>query len=253
MLMVTEAIVLHAFDYLETSRILRLATRSRGVVSVIARGARRSTRRFGSAMDLFARGTARIAHRDGRDLHALEAFDVTAGHAALAADLDRFMGAAMLAELTLRTASESEHGESFEVLSRALDELVEAHGEGARVAALGSAWALVSTLGVAPTTDRCARCHAAVSSDGAVPFSTAVGGVLCDLCAPGVRATRLLPSSAREHLRAWLEGAGAGSSVPGDALRAHVRLLLEFLQRHLTDEAELRAYAAWAERFPRDA
>ncbi len=253
MLMVTEAIVLHAFDYLETSRILRLATRSRGVVSVIARGARRSTRRFGSAMDLFARGTARIAHREGRDLHALEAFDVTAGHAALAGDLDRFMGAAMLAELTLRTASESEPGESFDVLSRALDALVTSGGEGARAAALGSAWAFVATLGVAPAIDRCARCHVAVPPGTAVPFSTAAGGVLCERCAPGVRATRLLPASARHQLRDWLDGRESEHHPEADELRAHVRLLREFLQGHLTEEAELRAYAAWAERFPRSA
>jgi DNA repair protein RecO (recombination protein O) len=36
----TDAIVLHAFDYRETSRIVRLATRDVGMVSVIARGAR---------------------------------------------------------------------------------------------------------------------------------------------------------------------------------------------------------------------
>ena len=38
-LVVTEAIVLHAFDYLESSRILRLVTRDAGVRSVLARGA----------------------------------------------------------------------------------------------------------------------------------------------------------------------------------------------------------------------
>ena len=39
-LVVTDAIVLHAFDYLESSRILKLATREAGVRSVLARGAR---------------------------------------------------------------------------------------------------------------------------------------------------------------------------------------------------------------------
>jgi len=44
-LLVTDAIVLHSFDYLESSRILRLLTREAGVRSVLARGARRSQRR----------------------------------------------------------------------------------------------------------------------------------------------------------------------------------------------------------------
>ena len=42
----TDAIVLHVFDYSETSRILRLATRDAGLQSVLARGARRSKSRW---------------------------------------------------------------------------------------------------------------------------------------------------------------------------------------------------------------
>ena len=52
----TDAIVLHAFDYSETSRILRLATRDAGVQSVLARGARRYRSKVGTAVDLFAQG-----------------------------------------------------------------------------------------------------------------------------------------------------------------------------------------------------
>ena len=81
---VTEAIVLHAFDYLETSRILRLLTREAGVQSVLARGARRSRKRFGSAMDLFAQGIAEIHVRPNRDLQTLGALDITRARAALA-------------------------------------------------------------------------------------------------------------------------------------------------------------------------
>ena len=67
----TEAIVLHAFNYSESSRILRLATREAGVQSVLARGARASQRRFGSAVDLFAEGEVQYEVRTGRDLHTL--------------------------------------------------------------------------------------------------------------------------------------------------------------------------------------
>ncbi|MEO7366765.1 MAG: DNA repair protein RecO, partial [Gemmatimonadaceae bacterium] len=73
----TEAIVLHAFDYLETSRIIRLMTREAGVQSVLARGARSSRKRFGSAVDLFAQGLVEIHVRPNRDLQLLASFDVT--------------------------------------------------------------------------------------------------------------------------------------------------------------------------------
>src|SRR5215211_7744366 len=101
-LLATEAIVLHSFDYLESSRILRIVTREAGVRSVLAKGARRSSRRFGSALDLFAQGSAQLYVKPGRDLDMLNAFDISLSRAELAADLGRFTGASAIAELTLR-------------------------------------------------------------------------------------------------------------------------------------------------------
>src|ERR687883_1333581 len=94
-LLTTDAIVLHAFDYSETSRILRLATREAGVQSVLARGARRAKSRFGSALDLFAQGAAQLYLKEGRDLQTLSGFDVTRARPALADDLGRFAGASV--------------------------------------------------------------------------------------------------------------------------------------------------------------
>ncbi len=245
--LVTDAIVLHAFDYLDTSRILRLATRDSGVVSVIARGARRSVKRFGSAMDLFAGGSAEIAHRPGRDLHHLLRFDVTNAHGALAADLDRFMAASMLSELALHGLRESDHGSVFEALEDAFARLAQSQGRAARVEGVGVAWRLLAALGFSPSLDHCAHCQAAVDADDDVFFSHLVGGVLCAACAGHGRGGRRLPVAARDQIRHWL--AGIHVDVTDDAmLRAHVRLLREFIERHL-HEGELRAFRAWAARF----
>src|SRR4051812_4007627 len=99
---VTDAIVLHSFDYLESSRILRVVTREAGVRSVLARGARQSRKRFGAALDLYAQGVAELHTKPGRDLDTLHAFDVQRARHELAAHLSRFTGASMIAELTLR-------------------------------------------------------------------------------------------------------------------------------------------------------
>src|SRR5258708_34644087 len=88
--LVTESIVLHAFDYLETSRILRLLTRDAGAQSVLARGARNSRKRFGSAMYLFAQGIAEIHVRPNRELQTLLALDVTRSRGKIRADVGRF-------------------------------------------------------------------------------------------------------------------------------------------------------------------
>src|SRR3712207_387180 len=125
-LLVTEAVVLHAFDYSETSRILRLATREAGVQSVLARGARRSQRRYGSALDLFAEGVAELHVKPGRDMHTMSAFDVTNGRAALARDLDRFTAASAVAELALRFTQHDPHPELYETIVAALDAIAAA-------------------------------------------------------------------------------------------------------------------------------
>src|SRR6185369_1438860 len=96
-ILATDAIVLHAFDYLESSRILRLVTRDGGVRSVLARGARSSRKRFGAALDLYAQGTADLQTKAGRDLDTLAAFDVVRARHQLAADLARFAGASVIA------------------------------------------------------------------------------------------------------------------------------------------------------------
>jgi DNA repair protein RecO (recombination protein O) len=105
---VTSAIVLHALNFSESSRILRLATREAGVQSVLARGARASQKRFGSAVDLFAEGEVQYTVRSGRDLHTLSRFDVQRSRIALGTSLARFEGASALAEVMLRVAVEDD-------------------------------------------------------------------------------------------------------------------------------------------------
>src|SRR5687768_7487125 len=102
----TDAIVLHMQDYLESSRIVRLATREHGVQSVLARGMRRPRSRFGSSLDLFASGVAQFTLKPGRELSNLSGFDVTRSRMALASDLDHFAGASALVELAMRFRSE---------------------------------------------------------------------------------------------------------------------------------------------------
>ena len=82
-LLATEAIVLHSFDYLESSRILRIVTRDAGVRSVLAKGARRSSRRFGSALALFAQGSAQLYAKPGRDLDTARARGLPVEHVSL--------------------------------------------------------------------------------------------------------------------------------------------------------------------------
>src|SRR4051812_46326143 len=205
-LLATDAVVLHAFDYLESSRILRLVTREGGVRSALAKGARRSSRRFGSAVDLFAQGAAQLYTKPGRDLDTLSAFDVTASRAALAQDLGRFTGASAIAELTLRFGREAADSGLYDAVADAFDALASASHEHALIITLANAWRIVAELGFAPTVDECAECHAQLGDDAVVMFSHASGGALCARCGRLAPAGRVLPAEARTALRGFLVG-----------------------------------------------
>jgi DNA repair protein RecO (recombination protein O) len=243
-LLVTDAVVLHSFDYLESSRILRLATREAGVQSVLAKGARRSKRRFGSAIDLFAEGVAQLYVKPGRDLHTLSSFEISRSRAALAMDLERFAAANALAELALRFVQPEAHVALYDRLTGALDAVTAAGPGEAREAALAGAWALVADMGFAPALDQCASCHAPLAPDEPVMFSHPAGGALCTRCARRLPGSRTVPSSARDALRGWIAGEPSRSIDEGEG-RAHQRLLREFLVEHLGDDRPLRAFEVW--------
>jgi len=243
-LIVTDAIVLHAFDYLESSRILKLATREAGVRSVLARGARRSRRRFGSGLDLYTQGTAELQVKNGRELDTLSTFDVSRSRPKLGSSLARFAGASAIAELSLRFVRDAADPSLFDAIARALDDIAEAPTELAAGVTLAGAWRVLSELGVSPTVDTCADCHAAIAPDAPSMFSHPSGGTLCPRCGRLARSGRTLPAEARFALRAWLAGEAYPLASPLD-VRAHQRLLREFLREHLGEERPLCAFEAW--------
>jgi DNA repair protein RecO (recombination protein O) len=245
-LVTTEAVVLHAFDYMESSRIYRLLTRDRGLQSALAKGARRARAKVGSSVDLFAQGDVQLYVKPGRELHSMSAFDVTRSRTVLVAVPGRFTAAAALAELVLRFMQEDLVGGAaiFDAVVHGLDSIGAADAPAAREAGLAAAWSLVAELGFAPEIERCSSCHAPVDLETPAAFSHPAGGVLCERCARTGSAKRMLPPRAREALVRWVAGQRATIADDSDA-RAHQRLLREFLAEHLTESRELRAFAVW--------
>ncbi len=242
-LIVTDAIVLHQIDYLESSRILRLATREAGVQSVVARGARSSRKRFGSALDLFAEGQAQWQTKPGRDLHTLTSFDVTRVRPALATDLGRFTAANALTECVLRVVHDEAASAVYTGVVAGLDAIAESTPVDTVSVALAALWRLVSDVGFTPVLDRCAECHTPIAPDAEATFSHLAGGTLCVRCGGQIPGSRRLPASPRLAILQWL--AGTALLVTEADGRAHQRLLREFLAQHLTDGRVLRAYVVW--------
>jgi DNA repair protein RecO (recombination protein O) len=203
-LIATPAIVLKVTPFSETSKIVRLLSRDHGLVSVLARGARRAKSRSGAGLDLFAVGTATVRIKVQTDLHTLTGFELTRAHSHIADDVARFGAASALAELALKCAPAEPHPESFAALEDGLDALDRASAGEEDAAALAACWRLVVALGFEPVLDRCAVCGAPVQ--GALAFSAVQGGALCTTHQRGAdHPTRLVPED-RDALHALLEG-----------------------------------------------
>ena len=95
----TPAILLRTINYGESDRVVTLLGRTTGRLSALARGARKSQKRFGGGLGLCSIGDAALRERHGAELLTLESFDVRQSYASLSSDLARMAHAAYAAEL----------------------------------------------------------------------------------------------------------------------------------------------------------
>ncbi len=243
----TPATILSTIPYGETSKIARLATRELGVVSVIAKGARRPRSAFGASLQVMSDGTATIHPARHSDLHTLSAFDVGRVPQALATNIERYAVSSVLSELMLRFAPNERHAATYDFFRHALDVLEGVPEDVVAVVGLRSIWGLVKHFGFAPALGVCARDGMPVGRDqGTVAFSPAHGGVLCAVCARTVETSRLADDDLHD-LEALIEGRGDLPALDGRYLAAHRRLLERYVRYHLGDGAALPALAFWSE------
>jgi DNA repair protein RecO (recombination protein O) len=239
--------VLSTLAYGETSKVARLATRELGVVSVIAKGARRPKSRFGASLQVLTAGQATIHLSRHGDLHTLTSFDLLAVRDPLGSNLDRYAAASVLGELMLRLAPHERGVDLYEFFSHSLAVLEAVADDVVPTVGLRAIWGLVKRLGFAPALDACARDGSPLAGGGPVAFSPAHGGVLCPPCATTVEATRLSERDLAD-LAVLIHGHDDLPALDDRYLAAHRRLLDRYLRYHLAEGAPLPALTFWSER-----
>jgi DNA repair protein RecO (recombination protein O) len=230
----TTAIVLRAVNYGEADRVVTLFGRTTGRVSALARGARKSQRRFAGGLGLGSVGEVSVRERSGAELLTLESFDVTASHPTFGTDVARMAHAAYVAELVSKLCAPRQVEVSvYDWLARFLELL---DGEGAtaerlRVFELG----LLGRLGFGPMVAACAVCGGArAPSPPGYRWDPDRGGVVCGGCGRTGRPMR-------EEVRATLarladvplEEAAAAPVAP-DINRGCREALLEIIKHHIS-------------------
>jgi DNA repair protein RecO (recombination protein O) len=239
----TRALVLQAFPYSETSKVLRLFTLEHGLRSVMAKGALRPKSRYGGVLEPFTEGTATFYLKDGRDLHTLSGFDLLRSRQALGRSLVGFAGASLLSELVMRTGTEEAHPALYHALADAWDLVAEARGPAEALAAsLTGAWTLVVLLGFEPQASACIHCGRELAPQEPVRFDAVAGGAACTGCRP---VGRVLDPATRGELRRMLAGhvPAGGVARPG----THRALLKAFLEAQLAQDRPFRSMELFLE------
>lgn len=177
----TRAIVLRTVAYGESDRVVTLLGASLGRASALARGARKSVRRFAGGLGMGHEGRAVLRERPGAELLGLEEFEVEQAHVGLAGDLGKTAHAAYALELCDRLCPPRHPEDAVLVwLSEFLMRLESEHAsaERLRVFEIG----LLTRLGLGPALDRCAVCSRHDLGEDNVRWHPDKGGVVCSSC-----------------------------------------------------------------------
>jgi DNA repair protein RecO (recombination protein O) len=180
----TEAFVLKAFRFGETSMIYRLLTRDRGVVPVIAKGARSPRSRLGAAVDPFRRLDVTYYDKPGREIQTLSQAEVLSDHRDILASLERLEAAGQWFRFLRALLPDGAPAEPIYALAvEALERLERLPvGRIARWQAYHRA-AAANRLGLAAQLDGCMGCGRDLPDGGPLWLSIEEGGLACAACA----------------------------------------------------------------------
>lgn len=185
-----EAVVLSSIDYGESDKIVTFCTLEFGKIKGIAKGAKRSKKRFVNTLEPFSHIRLLFFQKPGRELVMLEQADVIGRFDNLLADIDRLAFGSYCLELLNEMTPEGQiNQKAFELLLKFL--IMLDAGANIRTMVMFFEMRLLSILGYHPHLDRCVVCkkepaagaygHASLQ-DTKIFFSSARSGILCFNC-----------------------------------------------------------------------
>lgn len=181
----TQAIVLGSRKLGEADRIVIMLTEVRGMVPVVAKGARKIKSRFGGRLEIFT--LLQVQLYEGRSLFTLTGADTVKMHAASRGQPAALSAGLAFVDLLRRSIPEQEkRPRTFNLLANFLDESdraasLECDRAGFQILAISALLKLLLLLGYLPHLAHCSVCGAQTISPR---FSASAGGALCNKC-PG--------------------------------------------------------------------
>ena len=239
----TPAVVLRSMPYGESDQIVTLYTLAFGKIKGIAKGAKRSRKRFGNTLEICSYITATFFEKETADLVRLSHSELVRSFEGLRGDITKLAWASYLIELVnALTAERIKNRGLFRLLIVFLNFINRGNlkEEIQRVFEVR----LLSLLGYQPQFNHCTRCQKGLSGERFF-FSAREGGVLCPSCAAhlpdllpvslGTIKTLLLAQSIP------LEKVGRISFSP-QSLKESQAVLTLFLQQYLGKELKSQKF-----------
>jgi DNA repair protein RecO (recombination protein O) len=180
----SEAILLRSVDFGESDRIVHLLCPKAGRLTAIAKGARRSVKRFAGTLDLCNLLRIQVEQRRSQSMPRLEQAVLIHPYLGLREQPARFALACYLIEIVDRMAPEGGHVADLEriyAFTRSALRVVECEQPDARLRLLLELHALAA-LGLRPELRICVACGRQPAAGDAVGFRIADGGLLCGAC-----------------------------------------------------------------------
>ena len=230
----TPAILLRRLDYGDFDLILTFLTLERGKISLIAKSAKKSTKRFAGILELFSLIEVVGSTGKGHGLPVLQEAALISPFSAIRSDIGKTAYASYWCELLNNWVEENQRQASlYYLLKHALSQL----DGGAPAPAETSVFfqmRLLCLSGHSPRLSHCGRCRKNLEAIEAnvVVFDIAKGAILCEACMPGA-AGRIRLSKGTIKQLLWIE---SGDIKKASRVRFGTQAIkegLEFLETFL--------------------
>lgn len=189
----TDGVVLETRDHGESDLIVTLYCHDNGKITAIAKGARKSKRRFVNKLEMFTFLHLQLRRSGNRSLLLLEEAELHAAFLNLRLDVVRYSVASVIRELMLLGTREGEADENlYKMVLWAFDNLD--RRDTPLRALMFFFLRYLDYIGYRPEVDCCTQCGTSAPSAGQFRFNTFTGGLVCTSCSPSPSSS-LIPLS----------------------------------------------------------
>ncbi len=177
----TEAVVIDCFDHGESDIIVTFLSRDAGKLSAIAKGAKRSKKRFVNKLELFSFLRIHYQLKPNRSLCFLTEAELHTGFLNIRTNYQLYTIASTLREFLLLAIREGEPDDQLFRLSLWALHNIDQHKHPITILILFLV-SFFGHIGYQPDFSSCNNCNTVVTPNRTFSFDTTIGGLACSNC-----------------------------------------------------------------------